>query len=335
MNIRCFQKTDYGRRGATSEVSHDSKPYVIRSKADTGHIVWEESNKDFRHKGHPGIFRPSYYGDVNASPTKYFEYYEPKRFGYLRKDFPEHDYNFESSLDWSPESWFKYRSDQKYDAEDVAALEAHVPEYHEIERVAKANGTWLKMPDGTTWEGDPRSWVQMMSKDYDKYTNNSPFKYQAFSHSSPHKFTAFDISHFGETDEGFFGRGFYTHPAENINGKLIGRNSYGDEKYLLTTNVQNPLSLGNPAFEYAGAFNRESTNAPEGILAGYDSVYYGIPGNKTVGASPAELVVPEPTNYKSLLGNNGDFNTSKNNMYKTLIPLGLFSYPLYQSSQKK
>ena len=243
--------------------------------------------------------------------------------------------SFVSELDWSPKSWFGTRSNKTYDADDVAALKSHVQEYLEIEQKAKANDSWLKMPDGSTWKGDPRSWVQMQSKDYDKYTGNSPFKYEAFAHSSPNKFDTFSYSHFGETDDGFFGRGFYTHPAENINGKLIGRNSYGDEKYLLTTNVQNPFDLRNPNFEYAGLFNWENTNAPKGIFDSYDSVYYGLPGHKNVGTSPSELVVPNSSNYKSLLGNNGDFNVFNPNIYKGLIPLGIMSIPIGSSLKSK
>lgn len=231
------------------------------------------------------------------------------------------DREFKSELDWSPESWFSTRVTKQWTKEDAKALKRHLPEYLKIEKEAKANGTWLKMPDGSIYPGDPRSWVQMMSQAYNKYTGKSPFKYQVFSHSSPHKFDKFDISHFGETDQGFYGKGFYAHPAENINGKLIGRNSYGDNNYLLTTNVQKPFDLNNPDFEYAGLFNWERTNAPKGIFDGYDSVYYGIPGNKTVGASPAELVVPKPTNYKSLLGNNGNFNVNDENIYRILLPL--------------
>lgn len=80
-------------KGGTARASDDFKerPIIIRSKKNTGPIVWEESNKDFRHKGHAGIFRPSYYGDVNASPTQFFEYWEPRRFGYMRRSFPESD----------------------------------------------------------------------------------------------------------------------------------------------------------------------------------------------------------------------------------------------------
>lgn len=61
---------------------------ILRSKENTGDIVWEESNKDFRHKGHAGIFRPNYFGDLNATPTDYFEWWEPKKIGYLRHEFP-------------------------------------------------------------------------------------------------------------------------------------------------------------------------------------------------------------------------------------------------------
>lgn len=80
-------------KGGTARASEDfqEKPIIIRSKKDTGPIIWEESNKDFRHKGHDGIYRPSYYGDTNASPTQFFEYWEPRRFGYMRKDFPKSD----------------------------------------------------------------------------------------------------------------------------------------------------------------------------------------------------------------------------------------------------
>ena len=73
-------------RGSTNGAG--KKYRIIRSKADTGPIKWEESNIDFRHKGHKGIYRPSYYGEQNAAPAKYFEYWEPSKiFGWNRRDF--------------------------------------------------------------------------------------------------------------------------------------------------------------------------------------------------------------------------------------------------------
>lgn len=74
--------------GSTSRIDGKEKPIIIRSKADTGPVKWEESNVDFSHKGHKGIFRPNYYGELNSTPTRYFEYWEPKMFGYMRREFP-------------------------------------------------------------------------------------------------------------------------------------------------------------------------------------------------------------------------------------------------------
>ena len=52
-----------------ARISGGKKPIIIRSKKDTGPIVWEKTNVDFRHKGHAGIFRPNWFGDLNAAPT--------------------------------------------------------------------------------------------------------------------------------------------------------------------------------------------------------------------------------------------------------------------------
>lgn len=230
---------------------------------------------------------------------------------------------FVSELDWSTKGWFEKYRPNGYDTEDVAALKSHIPEYHKIEQKAKADGSWLKMPDGSTWKGDPRSWVQMQSRDYTKYVGNSPFAKKPFAHSTDASFDTFDLSHFGETDDGFYGKGFYSHPAEYINGEMRGRNTYGMNNYLLTTNVQRPLDLNNPDFKYAELLNRNTANVPKNISDTYDSVYFGILGSNMVGASPSELIVFKPNNYKSLLGNNGNFNALKPNLFKTLVPFGI------------
>lgn len=86
---------------------------------------------------------------------------------------------FTSELDWSPESWFSKRvpkfDGSLYDEQEAQRLASHVPEYHNIEQTAKANGTWLKMPDGSIWEGDPRSWVMMQSEAYKKNYSPKPW----------------------------------------------------------------------------------------------------------------------------------------------------------------
>lgn len=67
--------------GADAGMGHIGDVRIIRSKEKTPGTVWEESNKDFRHKGHTGIFRPNYAGNINAAPASQYEWFE--RYGHM------------------------------------------------------------------------------------------------------------------------------------------------------------------------------------------------------------------------------------------------------------
>lgn len=62
--------------------------YIVSKKGNSP-IKWEESNIDFNHKNHAGIFRPNYNGDLNSAPAEYFEYYKslPFNLGYIKSNF--------------------------------------------------------------------------------------------------------------------------------------------------------------------------------------------------------------------------------------------------------
>ena len=85
----------------------------------------------------------------------------------------------QSELNWDAHDWLSKRVDKpvglKYTPRDVEIFNSHIPEYQQIERDTKANGTWLKMPDGSTWEGDPRAWVMMQSQAYKKNYSSTPW----------------------------------------------------------------------------------------------------------------------------------------------------------------
>lgn len=87
--------------------------------------------------------------------------------------------SFKSELDWSPKSWLGLRvvkpDGTKYTKQDERILASHVPEYLKIEKEAKKSGTWLKMPDGSKWKGDPRSWVMMQSQAFKKNYRQQPW----------------------------------------------------------------------------------------------------------------------------------------------------------------
>ena len=67
--------------------------------------------------------------------------------------------------DFTPENWLSLRVDRpdgtKFDQDDVNALNSHRSEYKNIELASKQNGSWLKMPNDSVWNGDPRIWIMM------------------------------------------------------------------------------------------------------------------------------------------------------------------------------
>lgn len=85
----------------------------------------------------------------------------------------------EEEIDWDPESWLNLRvakpDGTKYTQEDIEIFKSHIPEYRQIEESTKRNGTWLKMPDGSTWKGDPRAWVMMQSKAFKANYSQQPW----------------------------------------------------------------------------------------------------------------------------------------------------------------
>ena len=47
---------------------------------------------------------------------------------------------------------------------DKEILKSFSPEYRKIQRNAKLRGTYLKNTDGSKFEGDPREWIMLRSK---------------------------------------------------------------------------------------------------------------------------------------------------------------------------
>jgi len=263
---------------------------------------------------------------------------------------------FVSELDWTPQGWFdKYRP-HEYDVTDITALESHVPEYHQIEQQAKANGTWLRMPDGSTWEGDPRGWVMSQSKNVrDNYRN------EVLHHGED---TYFDDMSFYQDEEG-----------NNITGEVLG------ERPLWTsTNHRVASTYGNDIYPFvipknadirtvADAEGRSFNEVIAGTNIDTDKLVYPnltednvvrinnvvdpgihtpIPSSKD--ALPNEtvsdyfkrkylgddLVLGQNVRRKSLYGNNGNFDLGNFNIFKGLFPvgIGLFGNSVYNQSNK-
>lgn len=259
------------------------------------------------------------------------------------------DITFKSDLDWS-KNWFeaagrKYKDGSltEYNDRDIKRLESHIPEYIEIEKKAKADGTWLKMPDGSTWEGDPRSWVQYKSEavqkqnpeifatgihkeidpNYNEQLWGLPFINQSklalarartYVDKDSKVFPMFTKKQNTEQSYTFDAKGSYWQAIKDKNGgykttdDIVDQNS---KKKLVK--IDNVIDIGDhkvPA----------------------DSKYYyeGIGNNEQI---PQNDIIIQPNVFrKSLIGNNGDFK-HPTNMFRGLIPLSILGLGYSMSNE--
>ena len=273
--------------------------------------------------------------------------------------------SFRSELDWTPEGWFEKTAKRnykdgsltQYTDKDIKELNSHIPEYLEIEARSKRNGTWLKMEDGSNWYGDPRSWVQMQSKNL---RVNSPEDFWTGIHNL----------------ENFQGKGLIN---PEYNGQLWG--VYG-QKFLSAAKARTYAPNDNFVFHMVS-----SKKDPTALYDAQGKAWYDIGGKKvgeqyvtgkttndiinedfssgikrvkikdvsdtgpnkintnskystgdfmtdwevlnSPGVTQNDIILAPGSFRKSLIGNNGAFNPKVKNIYKGLIPL-LTGYTLYK-----
>ena len=249
---------------------------------------------------------------------------------------------FKSELDWSPKSWFQKRADKKWTKQDEDALISHLQEYLDIEKKAKQNGTWLKNKDWSTFDGDPRSWVQMQSDSFKKNYND-----EILIHGED---AINDL--FGD----FYGDGVGAGIGDKVlwtsTNKLIGK-TYGNDVFSLAalknakTNVVADAE-GRPWLNvvqgkdtnnlvYPNLTNDNIVRINNVVDAGPNIKWSEIKDfrkNETVPEylsrkyTGDDVVIGQDVSRKSIVGNNGDFNPIDKNIYRALIPL-ISTYGLY------
>ena len=249
---------------------------------------------------------------------------------------------FKSELDWSPESWLSKRIDKKWTKKDEDALASHLQEYLDIEKKAKQNGTWLKNKDGSTFDGDPRSWVQMQS---DSFKKN--YKDEILTHGED---AINDL--FGD----FYGDGVGAGIGDKVlwtsTNKLLGK-TYGNDVFSLAalknakTNIVADAE-GRPWLNvvqgkdtnnlvYPNLTNDNIVRINNVVDAGPNIKWSEIKDfrkNETVPEylsrkyTGDDVVIGQDVSRKSIVGNNGDFNPIDKNIYRALIPL-ISTYGLY------
>ena len=154
---------------------------------------------------------------------------------------------FKSEIDW--ENWVKYKEDFHNNPEVIKHL-------NDIEEVSKANGTWMKNPDGSPFKGTPEQFVVQQSDNFKKMQgiiNNEKNVPRINYHYSDKDFNIFDENFF---KQGRFGKGIYT----GLNPNLLNKSSIVRVNGLPPTDFTKRYSLyqrsTNPQTSYNDVYDR-------------------------------------------------------------------------------
>ena len=264
--------------------------------------------------------------------------------GYKQVEAPKS--NFKSEIDWA-----------KWNKEIPDNLQL-MKEYSAIEKTTKANGSWMKNPDGSEFRGTPEQFVQQNSENFKKAFGNSKLLNPDGSptiqyHGSAKKFDTFDESKFQLGDSGYSGRGIYTTPDKtkassySLSSKSIHKDGNLEPTiYELYGKGNNPISAEElikqkkdyDLFNFHRAKDWQGDVPLERQMREYDVAIR----NQTRGVeriSPwndaDELVFPTNKQLKSAIGNNGMFDMTNPNIYKSVLPIGLGLGAASQLEQKK
>lgn len=167
-------------------------------------------------------------------------------------------------------------------AEGIEDAQLSVEELDEMEQIkknAKADGTFMKAPNGKPTNLTERQWLQVRTKAFKKWFGdweNDPANASKIVdkngeplvvyHGSPEQFTMFDISKFGRSDNGTIGKGFY------FTSKKERTNYYGENLMPVFISAKNPID-GNQNEALAFVFGSDSVeDAKERLFNGDDAM---------------------------------------------------------------
>jgi len=215
----------------------------------------------------------------------------------------------------------------KWNAE-IPANKELMQEYAAIERTAKANGTWMKNPDGSAFMGTSEQFVQQNSGNFKKFFTDSKIINGTGSPKVVHHGGRKGIETFiAPGDEGFAinkgmnsatkDYGIYFAGDKGIAKRYLRGHSKDDRQlYEAYLNIKNPYrsSFMQNNFSLSKKSFKPTRISKDNIQAIGDS-------DGTIWRPPyGEYTVLKPEQIKSAVGNNGMFNANSANIYKVLIP---------------
>jgi hypothetical protein len=254
--------------------------------------------------------------------------YGPRSVKYLTNN--KNNKVFKSKIDWS-----------KWNPETPNYPEL-IDEYNKIEESTKKASTWMKNPDGSEFRGTPEQFIQQQSSHFKKAFGDSKLiddfgSPQIIHHGTnkPLVGDQFNLNYFGKTDDGWLGKGIYTHPRKKVAegyaypSNLVETKYGGYEEigykpgeaeklypesrvYNLYGNTTNPLKVSKSDRRLIqkdfGRSNDDGFNEYDAVI---DNTFSG------------EIMFRNPTQLKSATGNVGFFDMNNPNIYKGLAPIGI------------
>lgn len=213
------------------------------------------------------------------------------------------------------------------------AKKKYIPEYTAIEYQAKKNGTWLKNPDGSDFTGDPREWVVKQSKKF-KEAFGDKYKEGYTGMRNPYDPNSTLDTYLASRDRAYT----YTQNKKEVRK----RGNSGVAKLVVPeTDTYTVDALGNDWLHLTdksvNPYNFTNTNQIVSSIQTPTISFKNIRDDGPFGVRDVaedQFVIKANTPRKSVLYNNGDFDLSNPDIFKTTIT-PYIGYKLYNKANKE
>ena len=268
---------------------------------------------------------------ISLDEAKFYKEHWLQGYKEVPKQLPGSPNAFKSEINWN--NWNK----------EIPNNPELMKEYNAIEQQTKANGTWMKNPDGSVFKGTPEQFIQENSKNFKKSNLSSSKTYRVNIRGNDNN----PIIHKPNSNIAFTG------DEKSVRSYIFS----GNKNLPLLSATDSPSTLGLHEL-YATGNKRLTIDAKN---ASFDNVVYNGKNDKTYTIAKESFLNPEINNVnilnvkndlegpmslfekiigrkygnelinkqvsgnylKSARGNNGMFDMTNPNIYKSVLPIGL------------
>jgi len=247
------------------------------------------------------------------------------------KEVPKPQNNFKSEIDWA--KWNK----------EIPENKALMQEYNAIEQQTKANGSWMKNPDGSAFQGTPEQFVQQNSANFKKAFPEGHNKvYRGGNNENlanrehPIVFTGDKkiAEHYVGSKSPYTGH-YETASPDAIGGRTLFDMYHPKNSDNLIINNQGRSWREIPRKHFGeNSPVRDLHNSKGDFTSTDDIAKWMVKNDKnsvrlnniddSYDAEFVDIINHKPGNYlKSATGNNGMFDMTNPNIYKSITGIGL------------